>query len=229
MNYKVIKRVANDAFGAEVPVLMYEEYVSKRMEIDSCVVALGHNSGREVQIGRSLSMDWILAKIVDCRLSEYTGIEVQSIDITGNYRDCWHGYRNLKEGTISIPSSEHGMNWANVHKRLIPQIVRKGRVYSKSKLVNHGIYFILPEIVYQKFENIIGADIPLLHRQGSDVITVHTYELSPVVDHGNQRTLKPVRTIRFGLDEFASRFISGANLPSGHELDDAVRRVLGVQ
>lgn len=228
-DYASIKRVAIDAFGADIPVLMYDQYVLQRTKVSKCVVVLGHNSGQEVQLGNRLSMDWVLAKIEDGTLLEYTGIEVQSIDITGNYRDCWHGYRNLVTNTLSVPSSAHGLNWANVHKRLIPQIIRKGRIYSKSQMVNHGIYFVLPEIVYKKFEELIGADIPLLHRQGSDVITVHSYELSPVVDHGTQRTLKSVRSIRFGLDEFANRFISGANLPDGNELDDAVRRVLGVQ
>jgi hypothetical protein len=111
--------------------------------------------------------------------------------------------------------------------RLIPQIIRKGVVYSKSKLVKAGLYFVLPDIVYRKFEDIIGADIPLLPDNGSHVLTIHTYDLSEPAEHGQQRKLVSNRKIRVSLDEFAQRFISGPNLPSGEDLDEAVRRVLG--
>ncbi|MBO8589981.1 restriction endonuclease, partial [Staphylococcus aureus] len=82
-------------------------------------------------------------------------------------------YKNLKPIDIidNLPTSQHGLNWANVHKRLIPQIIRKGVVYSRSNYVKKGLYFILPEIVYNKFEDVIGADIPLLKTQTNKSIT----------------------------------------------------------
>ena len=123
-------------------------------------------------------MDWVLAKVKNGELVEYAGIEVQSIDITNNYRDNWYAYKNLNENTSIIPRSKHGLNWANVHKRLIPQLIRKGLIYAKSDLVSHGLYFVLPDIVYRKFEDVIGKDIPLVNRKASDVLTVHTYSLS---------------------------------------------------
>ncbi|MEN3373486.1 hypothetical protein [Dechloromonas sp. ZS-1] len=119
------------------------------------------------------------------------------------------------------------MNWANVHKRLIPQIIRKGVVYSSSEMVKAGLYFVLPEVVYRKFEEIIGADIPTIEDTGPNVLTIHTYDLSAATGHGQQRTLVLNRQLRVSLDEFAQRFISGPNLPTGEELDDAVKRVLG--
>lgn len=227
-NYWVLKRVAEDAFGTDIDFMLYEDYIRNRFITTPCVVALGQNSGREVKIGTHLSMDWVLAKVHNGRLIKYTGVEVQSIDITGNYRDVWHSYSNLGSTTRFIPSSEHGMNWANVHKRLIPQLIRKGTIYSRSELVTSGLYFIVPDIVYRKFEDIIGDDISTVQDKGPDVISVYTYELSPPVTHGEQREIIPRRTIRFKLSDFSNRFISGPNLPSGRLLDDAVRRVLGL-
>ncbi len=136
-HYETLKRVANDAFG-DIPFLLYDEYIEKRAGLEECVVALGKNSGKEVQVGGHLSMDWILARVVNTELVEYAGIEIQSIDITGNYRDAWHGYKNLPETHIQlseIPSSSHGLNWANVHKRLIPQLIHKGVICSHSSMV----------------------------------------------------------------------------------------------
>ena len=227
-NYAVLRKVASEAFDKNLKFLMYEQFIPVREKAKNCIVALGQNSGKEVKIGTSLSMDWVLARIQNGRLVEYVGVEVQSIDITGNYRDAWHSYKNLTKKTKLIPGSKHGMNWANVHKRLIPQIIRKGTIYARSNMVKSGLYFVVPDIVYRKFEDIIGHDIPLLEKGGKDVLTIHTYELSPFKRHGEQRTLLMKRNIRFSLDEFSQRFVAGPNLPSGELLDGAVKRVLGV-
>jgi hypothetical protein len=228
--YKAIKNISKEVFGGDVPFYNFSEYIDKRAKVDECVVALGKNSGREVKVGGALSMDWILASIKKGSLDEIVGIEVQSIDITGNYRDAWHACKNLTKKTASavIPSSQHGLNWANVHKRLIPQLIRKGLVFSRSKLCKSGLFFILPEIVYKKFEDVIGSDIPATDKAGRDTLTVLTYELGPKATQGKQRDLKQVRKMRFTLDEFSQRFISGPNLPSGTELDNAVRSILGL-
>lgn len=228
-NYQILVDVAVDAFGPGLSVYSYSDYIMHRQagNTDVCVVALGQNSGKEVKLGRQLSMDWVLAKVQGRTLLGYVGVEVQSIDITGNYRDNWASYRDLPHNPkASIHASGHGMNWANVHKRLIPQLIRKGLIYSRSNLVTSGLYFLLPEIVYRRFETVIGADIPLEREKSPDNMTVFTYGLGPAVPHGSIRGLVPLRKLRFSLEEFSSRFVAGANLPSGKDLDSAVLRGL---
>lgn len=229
-NYEIIRRVAEDAFGAAIPFYMFDEYVDNRLSPGMCVVALGAHSGKEVKVGRSMSVDWVLVLVRDHTLLEYVGIEIQSIDITGNYRDTWHAYHNMDRspGLTAIPSSHHGMNWANVHKRLIPQLIRKGTVFATSSLVKRGLYFVVPDPVYRKFEELLGVmpECKVIHR---DTLTVFTYDLGDRVPPGAIRALKPVRTMRFDLDELKNRFITGPSLPSGVELDQAVRRMLGIE
>ena len=223
-NYATIQKVNNTVFDNK-QFMLFDEYIREVTKPNAsldCVVALGQNSGKEVKLTK-MSMDWVLAHIKDGALQEYVGIEVQSIDITGNYRDAWYAARDQKS---SIPPSEHGLNWANVHKRLIPQIIRKSLVYSKSQLVKQGLYFIVPEPVYQRFEEIIGDDIPLVTGNGKDIITVHTYDLGDPVASGSIRTLNEKRTLKFKLDEFSARFITGPNLPSGESLDAKIRGIL---
>lgn len=221
--YQSIRQVAKDAFGS-LSFMMFDEYIKKSSPTLECVVALGQNSGKEVKL-RKMSMDWVLAHIRHGKLVEYVGIEVQSIDITGNYRDAWYAARDQK---ADIPTSGHGLNWANVHKRLMPQIIRKGLVYSKSSLVKQGLYFIVPEAVYQRFEEIIGADIPQVKSGGKEIISVFTYDLGKAVAQGQMRELVRNRVVRFKLEDFSARFISGPNLPSGNELDDKIKEVLGL-
>ena len=225
-NFEVLRRIARDAFVA-LKFYSYQEYIKNINKIKTCAVALGRHSGHEIKLGQFCSMDWVIAKIKNAELIEYTGAEVQSLDITNNYRDNWYAYKNIKKNII-IPRSEHGLNWANVHKRLIPQIIRKSLIYSRSKYVKTGLYFIVPEIVYKKFESIIGADIPLVSKKAPDVITVHTYQLGEKVPEGSIRRIEPVRENRFKIKDFAERFISGVNLPSALELDISVKKALGL-
>lgn len=226
-NFKLLSVVSSDAFGSDVPFYTYGEYLRHKKSNGRFVVALGMHSGHEINVRNSFSMDWVLAEINNHKLEAYTGIEVQSIDITGNYRDTWYAYRNICEGMV-IPKSEHGLNWANVHKRLIPQLIRKSMIYSRSSYVHSGLYFILPDIVYQKFENVIGADIPLMNHKASDIMTVHTYALGDPVPEGQIRSIIPVRRLRFQMEEFSRRFISGPNLPRADELDTAIKDALGI-
>lgn len=223
-NYETIRHVSQSVFG-KIPFMLFDEYIKKASPKLNCIVALGQNSGKEVKLSK-MSMDWVLAYIRHGALVEYVGIEVQSIDITGNYRDAWYAARDRKP---VIPASGHGLNWANVHKRLMPQIIRKSLIYSKSSLVKNGLYFIVPEAVYQRFEEIIGADIPAVSTPAKDVINVFTYDLEGSVPHGQVRDLVQKRTIRFTLEEFSARFISGPNLPAGNVLDDKIREILAVK
>ncbi len=226
-NYGSIRSVSADAFGPDIKLYFYSDYIKHRRTLKDCVVALGTNSGKEVHAGRTLSMDWILARVRNGTLVEYTGVEVQSIDITGNYRDNWHAYNNLRKKDAIIPASGHGLNWANVHKRLIPQLIRKGIIYSRSELVKKGLYFIVPDAVYAKFEGILG-DIPTVDMPAQDTISVLTYSLGQPTTQGRMRSLVQKRVIRFSIKDFAERFISGANLPSGADLDSQVRARLSV-
>ena len=225
--YQCLREVAADAFGTESSLLLLDEYLSMAERPSDCVVALGTNSGKEVRLRGSMSMDWVLAETSDGALTHYVGVEVQSIDTTGNYRDAWQAYRSLPRnpGRSAFPHSAHGLNWANVHKRLVPQLIRKGLVYSRSLMVTSGLYFIVPDIVYQRFEDLI-EDIPTFQDPARDRITVITYALGDAVPHGAQRAIREVRRIRFQIDEFAWRFVRGANLPSGTELDREVRSLL---
>src|SRR5207248_6518167 len=113
---------------------------------------------------------------------------------------------------------KHGMNWANVWKRLIPQLILKGSVAATSKLCKQGIYFVVPDRVYVQFEKLIGKvaglDVP-----GAGVLNVMTYDLGPEVPPGSIRNIIPRRTTRMLTTEFARAFALGQQLPLGSQLD----------
>jgi len=70
--------------------------------------------------------DWILALVDESKnLQEFVAVEVQSIDTTGNYRKERDAYA---AGHAFTGSSRAGINWENVNKRILPQLIFKGHV-----------------------------------------------------------------------------------------------------
>lgn len=237
-NCGIFADLAREIWGSNSRLVLggsLDDLRKRAMQHSNPAVAFGQNSGSEISVNSNgpMSMDWVIqsySTALGLRAEEFIGIEVQSIDITGNYRDTWSDYRKIKsQRTLSnsegpITNSGHGLNWANVHKRLIPQIIRKGNIYRHVERCV-GFYFVVPEIVYQKFENIIG-DLPLLDGPRRDRLSIRTYSLDgPVVD-GEIRDLRLVRTVHHDLTAVAQAFISNYNEKAPALLDKKLSHIL---
>lgn len=196
------------------------------------VVAFGNGSGKEISVsGRQMSMDWVLQSYKTTALGaiepqEFVGVEVQSIDITGNYRANWAAYRDQRYGqeVTVVPESNHGLNWANVHKRLIPQIIRKGNVYSSTSRCI-GFFFIVPECVFKRFEEVLGR-YSTAASHGRDVVSVLTYELGPSVPEGQIRHLVHKRTCHIPLAEVSRGFTTYVIPGAPASLDRSLLNIL---
>lgn len=215
-DFSVLEMVVRDVWGQNGP----EELIIGGTAADlrrralaetAPVVAFGQHSAREVSTG-SMSMDWVLQSygVKNGRLipASVVGVEVQSIDITGNYRDPWSAYRSMKAGQkpSAVPDSGHGLNWANVHKRLVPQLIRKGNIYRR--LPNsQGFFFLTPEAVFQRFESILGP-VECTDGPATDVLSVRTFALGDEMGNGKHRALLPVRSLNLRLDDVAAAFVS---------------------
>lgn len=199
------------------------------------VVGFGQNSGKEIQVDAfgKLSMDWVL-QAYDRRANQslepidFVGLEVQSLDITGNYRENWASYiqqRLGKHNSASLtPDSGHGLNWANVHKRIIPQLIRKGNIYAAAKRCR-GFFFIVPEAVYQKFEQILGS-LPHAAGAGRSNLSILTYSLGPEVPKGAMRQLVLQRKLHYALSDIKEAFINRIDEVAPKTLDAQMLNVL---
>lgn len=123
-----------------------------------------------------------------------------------------------------VPNSGHGLNWANVHKRLIPQIIRKGNIYSKIERCI-GFYFILPDAVFKKFEEVIG-DIPLVGGPHRENLSVITFRLGKNSSEGGQRKLEMVRQVHYSLGDIAAAFIANSGEGAPDQLDRNLSSIL---
>jgi hypothetical protein len=234
-NYKVLREVIEDAFGADFTMIR-PEGVGAVDHDGRKVVALGHNFGKEVRVplpisprGRkrtgSFYTDWVLAQITRREdLGNFVGVEVQSIDITGNYRAVQAGYmRGLKQP----PPSGHGLNWENVNKRILPQVIFKGRVLQRERSCEKGLYFIVPEAMYERILQRLGGGLEE-YPPGRGSVTFFRYAMVKAAEPGQIRRVMKVGTTRTNVESIAARFSGGRDLPDQGEFERHIRQALGI-
>lgn len=158
-NYKMLSTVAQKAFGAEYKLYAGRLAVSKAKEEHGAVAVFGHGWGGELPLpkrkGRgSYYVDWILARLDGSgELTEFTAIEVQTIDTTGSYQNARRALIERHE----VEKDTVGLNWENVSKRIIPQIIYKGQVLQREELCRSGLYFVCPKPVYDRVLERLGG------------------------------------------------------------------------
>jgi len=239
-NYKSLKICIADALKKTIPVYSKEQYdtlknnaLTQPSKVPAeFTVMLGQRSGKEVSLSKpnvlSLSLDWTFAHVKNGKLQTIIPAEVQSLDITGTYRrGNWEAYM---QNQTSAPPSGHGMNWANVWKRLIPQLIIKGNIALKNSLCSKGTYFVVPERVFQQFEKIIGTGaLPTQPKPDKGVMTVITFDLGPRVGPGQIRDLVQIRKVRYKIQDIAQAFGAGTNVASlGPMITTKVKKQLGL-
>jgi hypothetical protein len=103
--------------------LIYE-VAATLLETPSHVVAVP-----EVGTAPSSTFDWIVVQHDGYgHVLDYHGVEVQAIDIAGSVRPYFEAY--LEGLDVSQIRHNHGINWANVFKRGMPQFLAKAAILS---------------------------------------------------------------------------------------------------
>jgi len=98
----------------------------------------------EVKMTGFGNVDFVIADVQeDGEVDQFLSVELQAIDITGS---VFSAYQALRASTDLERRPTYGLNWDNVYKRYITQLIRKGYFHHhwKSKIVA-----VIPEQVYQ--------------------------------------------------------------------------------
>lgn len=243
-SYKILTEIATETFGAGA-VLIRPADVAAHVAAGSMtgteVAVFGRYWGQELPLprppgtraaaARKYYVDWILAKLdVKGKLTELTTVEVQTIDTTGNYSDQVQKFfaaQPFVDGQNRNPGySDAGMNWENVNKRILPQIIYKGHVLRREAKCSKGLYFVCPKQVYDKIRDRLGG---ILHtyQPGNGTITFRSYELGPTVPAGQHRNITLSGQFTTTVDQVALTFTSPMNLPDQNVYEAAINTALG--
>lgn len=159
-DYRILRDVSLKAFGEDFDLIPGRGAVSVAIaEEKQCVAVFGKRWGGELRLPQKSGsggyfVDWVLAKLdADGELLEFVAVEVQTIDTTGNYRN---GYSELKSNR-NVVKTTAGLNWENVSKRILPQLIYKGQVLQREEMCKKGLFFVCPHPVFEHIASRLGG------------------------------------------------------------------------
>lgn len=175
-------------------------------------------------------VDWILARIdTNGKLAEFTAVEVQTIDTTGNYGEqavAYFANTAFTDGRGRTPGySEAGFNWENVNKRILPQLIYKGQVLRREARCTKGLFFVCPIEVLQKVKNRLGNAMQD-YVIANSTITFRGYKLGAIPDAQGIRPLEFVEEFTTAVDEVARALTFPNNLPAMNVYENAINQAL---
>lgn len=159
-DYRLLRVISRMTFGYDYGLYSGRAAVDRSIREGGAVAVFGHRWGGELRLPKRNGVgnyfaDWVLARLDESGvLREFTSIEVQTIDTTGNYRDSRDSLIRGERQAVSTV----GLNWENVSKRIIPQLVYKGQVLQREKLCKSGLWFVTPEPVYDRIIERLGGE-----------------------------------------------------------------------
>ena len=224
--YQILKDVAAQSFGSGKLLVIGGDVAKFRAANlgQDCVAVFGKRWGKELRLpsrgkGGAYFVDWVLAHVDAMgKLINFVAVEVQSIDTTGNYQAERLAY--LKGQPFS-GSSTAGLNWENVNKRILPQLIYKGHVLRREPLCAKGLFFICPTPVYKKIDERLGSKLEAIHQQAGS-LTIMWYDIGPVVAAGKIRQLQLGGQFTTTVDSVALAFTAPSNLPPAKVYEQAI-------
>ena len=230
-NYKMLRMIAKRAFGQELELYAGRAAVEKAKHEGGAIAVFGHGWGGELRLPQrqgvgSYFVDWVLARLDgNGNLVDFTAIEVQTIDTTGKYTDA----RAALKKNRSIVADTVGLNWENVSKRIIPQIIYKGQVLQREELCRTGLYFVCPKPIYMRVLDRLGgkSKIPAFPTQPAAIhFIAYDYERDlTATPNGTSASLDIIEEHCTTVYKVQEAF-SAVNLPDGNVYGDAIRRIL---
>ena len=146
------------------------------------------------------------------------------MDTTGSYQREWYKLFGI-EPPSNCKSKNSNINWENVNKRIIPQLMSKGNVFRRESLCKKGLFFICPEPVYRRFMGRMGtklSEFPF----GSGSLTFRYYQLASTVTPGQIRPLEFKGTFTTTVENLRDAFNSTLSLPSMGVMSETIQKAL---
>lgn len=229
-NYKMLSTIAEKAFRVRLNLYSGRLAVAKARQENGAIAVFGHGWGGELPLpkrqGRgSYYVDWILARLDGAgELVEFTAIEVQTIDTTGSYKNA----RSALIDRQTIEKDTVGLNWENVSKRIIPQIIYKGQVLQREELCRSGLYFVCPKPVFDRVIERLGGKerLPQFPTQPAAIhFVAYDYLDNETVEDGKIRPLGIIEEYCTTVYKVQEAF-SAVDLPEQNVYRDAIMKSL---
>jgi hypothetical protein len=194
-NHTIAREIAGYAFGAGTSFKLVRE--------------LAVRTGA----GERWSLDYVAAERTATGYGKIIAIEDQAIDTTGSVVPYVQWFLAARSGTVK---HSFGLNWANVYKRIIPQVARKGRIF---EAWGSQLYVVIQDELLRYIRNRIALSSA---QEGEAVnLLFEAYRLEADTAGGINR-LTPAETFATTVRRLDEAYQASAALP----LRDAVEKLL---
>ncbi len=233
--YRILTDVALEAFGPELEAVIPPSEVEESKGQKGRAVAFGSGWGKELRVPKSgdqkgsYSADWILALISEANeLIEFVALEVQSMDTTGDYQPEWCSQMGVPYTPYVAKKKKKkssNINWENVNKRIIPQLLTKGNVFQRENLCRKGMFFVTPTPVYKRVIGRLGTKLSEFPLQPSG-LTFRYYGLKPSSAPATIRELAYEGQYTTTVENLKEAFNSTLNLPPMNSITAKIQKAL---
>lgn len=229
-NYKMLHEIVDIAFHADLKLYAGRTAVDMARKERGAIAVFGKGWGGELRLPQrkgvgSYFVDWVLARLdANGELAEFTAIEVQTIDTTGNYQTAREAMLHRRE----LVSDTVGLNWENVSKRIIPQLIYKGQVLQREDLCRTGLFFVAPQPVYERVLERLGGKekLPKFPSQPASIhFIAYDKDVNWVTEDSKTTPLHIVEEHCTTVYKVQEAF-SSLNLPEGNVYRDAIMKSL---
>ncbi|MBP5447960.1 MAG: hypothetical protein J6X95_07735 [Treponema sp.] len=230
-DYKILSVISEKAFGKKLKLCAGKNAVDVAKKDGGAIAVFGHGWGGELHLPKrkgtgSYFVDWVLARLDEnANLVEFTAIEVQTIDTTGNYQTAYSHLNDKRE----VVSDSVGLNWENVNKRIIPQLIYKGQVLQREDLCKTGLYFVCPKAIYDKVIERLGGK-EKLPQMPTQPASIHFFAYDYYSEKSKKGQITPLKEI----EEYCTAVykvqeaFSSVSLPDGNVYKSAILKSLGI-
>ena len=244
-DFQILKQIAKEVFCIDCNFigLEYLERIKKNSNknfIGNEVIMFGRYKAGELSLptpkGQKKSetskyyIDWVLAQLDNSgEVKEIVAVEIQTVDTTGNYSDqsksLFQGipFKGAKGASSGL--SKSNLNWENVNKRILPQLIYKGRALQREDLCKSGLYFVCPIQVMDHILQRLGDNLHD-HKPGSGTITFCAYKIDNNAASGLHRSIIPDRRFTTTAEEVGIALTSPRSIPEPNSYAKAVRKAL---
>ena len=128
-----------------------------------------------------------------------------------------------------VSKSSVGLNWENVNKRILPQIIYKGQVLQREPLCKSGLWFVTPQPVYEHIEARLGGSANVGFGYPSQPGAIHflryDYDAETAQSDGHVRPLTIVGNDCTTVERVSAAF-NHVVLPEAGVYESALRQAL---
>jgi hypothetical protein len=226
-DYAVLSDVATACFGAGVRLCRSRQDAERD---GNDVFVFGKRWGKELRVPNrakkgSYFVDWVLAHVDALgNLKDFVAVELQTMDTTGSYQ------RQVAElyglDLASFPQKQSNLNWENVAKRILIQLIYKGHVLHQEPLCTKGLFFVCPTPVYQRIMRRLGDSLITYKHPHPGALTFRWYNVGADPLPGTPRDLTFQGQMTTTIAQVELAFTSASNLPPAGVYELAIRAEL---